>query len=202
MAAMSHRRTPATAQNGGGTFHVPRAGRLTVVGAGYRLGHVTLEGLEAMRVATKLFHTGFETWLKHWFPHIESANTFQNGSSHRCNRYEDICDQLMTCVRQGHDVVWAVYGSASVMVTASRNAIRRARQEGFEARVLPGISAPESLWADVLVPNRFPSASWCGCTVATAEDYLRAPWRFDASMRLVLMMLNTIGCIGDVLDPT
>ena len=72
-----------------------------------------MEALNAMQMATKLFHTGYESWISEWFPHVENINTFQNGSTHRNYRYEDIVDRLLTCVREGHDVVFAVYGSAA-----------------------------------------------------------------------------------------
>jgi hypothetical protein len=38
-----------------GTNVPARRGRLTIVGAGYRMGHCTVESLGAMRLATKLF---------------------------------------------------------------------------------------------------------------------------------------------------
>ena len=88
-------------------------GRLTVIGVGFRLATSPWKRLTLMQMATKLFHTGYESWISVWFPHVENINTFQNGSTHRNYRYEDIVDRLLTCVREGHDVVFAVYGSAA-----------------------------------------------------------------------------------------
>ena len=42
--------------------------KLTCVGLGFHAGHATLEGLQAMRAATRLFHAGHIPWLLATFP--------------------------------------------------------------------------------------------------------------------------------------
>jgi precorrin-2 methylase len=55
----------------------------------------------------------------------------------------------MTAVREGLNVCAAFYGHPGVFVYASHQSIRLARAEGFEAQMLPGISAEDCVFADL-----------------------------------------------------
>ena len=65
---------------------------------------------------------------------------------------------MLNEVRAGHNVVGVFYGHPGVLVTSSQRAIAIARDEGYSAKMVSGISAVDTLWADLGVD---PSRSGC-----------------------------------------
>jgi uncharacterized protein YabN with tetrapyrrole methylase and pyrophosphatase domain len=99
-------------------------------------------------------------------------------------------EAILSEVRAGKDVCAAFYGHPGVFVAPSHEAVRRARREGFPARLLPGISAEDCLFADLGVdPAR------CGCQSYEATDFLVHRRGFDPSAALVLWQIGTVGSI-------
>src|SRR5205814_2025529 len=73
----------------------------------------------------------------------------------------------------------------------SHEAIARARAEGYPARMLPGISAEDCLFADLgLDPAE------AGCQSFEATDFLLHERPADASVPLVLWQISVIGEFG------
>ena len=64
-------------------------------------------------------------------------------------------------VRLGKVVVGVFYGHPGIFVAPSHRAISIARAEGYEAKMLPAVSAEDSLYADLGVD---PSRCGCVCT--------------------------------------
>ena len=58
-------------------------------------------------------------------------------------------ERILADVRAGYQVVAAFYGHPGVGVEPGHAAIRLAREEGFSARMLPGVSADACLYADL-----------------------------------------------------
>jgi uncharacterized protein YabN with tetrapyrrole methylase and pyrophosphatase domain len=66
--------------------------------------------------------------------------------------------------------------------------IRRAREEGFRSKMVPGVSAEDCLFADLGVdPGR------TGCQSFEATDFLIYRRRFDPSSTLILWQIGVIG---------
>ena len=65
---------------------------------------------------------------------------------------------MLQSVRAGHNVVGIFYGHAGNFVTPSRRALTIARSEGYSVRMLPGISAEDSLLADLLIDPSYPGS--------------------------------------------
>ena len=97
-------------------------------------------------------------------------------------------DAILEPVRTGRRVCAAFYGHPGVFVYPSHRAIERARSEGFEARMLPAISAEDCLFADLGVD---PAA--CGCQSYEATDFLVRRRRIDPSAALVLWQVGLVG---------
>ena len=90
--------------------------------------------------------------------------------------------------KKGERVVAAFYGHPGVFVAPSHLAIAGARKEGFEARMLPGISAEDCLFADVgFDPGER------GCQSFEATDFLLRKRVFDVTSPLVLWQVGVIG---------
>jgi len=82
----------------------------------------------------------------------------------------------------------ACYGHPGVFVYPSHEAIRRARAEGYEARMLPGISAEDCLFADLGVD---PGIS--GCQSYEATDFMANARRIDPTSSVILWQIGVVG---------
>ena len=110
------------------------------------------------------------------------------GREPRPTAYEAMVEEILAHVRRGLDVCAAFYGHPGVFVAPSHEAVRRAREEGFRARMLPGVSAEDCLFADLGVdPARF------GCQSYEATDFLVHGSRVDPTATLVLWQIGTVG---------
>ena len=169
------------------------AGSLTVVGTGFLVaGQVTPESLSAIRAAGRFFFLVAEpatrVWLESQHPAAESLHdAFWEGRP-RQPAYDEIVERLLAAVREGHAVCAAFYGHPGVFVYSSHEAIRRARAEGFEARMLPGVSAEDCLFADLEVD---PAAA--GCQSFEATDFLVRNRPFDPRSGLILWQIGALG---------
>jgi precorrin-2 methylase len=168
-------------------------GQLVVVGTGITLvAHTTLETLECLKRADKLFYLVTEpaaaTWLRRLNASAESlADSYAPGKS-RLDTYEEMVQRMLTAVRGGAYVCAAFYGHPGVFVNPGHEAIRRARRAGFEARMLPGISAEDCLFADLGVD---PVDN--GCQSYEATDFLAYRRRIDSTSALILWQVGLLG---------
>jgi hypothetical protein len=97
---------------------------------------------------------------------------------------------MLAPVRRGAWVCTAFYGHPGVFVDPSHDAVARARAEGYAARMLPGISAEDCLYADLgLDPGED------GCQSFEATDFLVHRRRFDPRSLLVLWQIGAIGVL-------
>jgi hypothetical protein len=91
-------------------------------------------------------------------------------------------------LREGLNVCVVYYGHPGVFVMPSHDSIRQARAAGFEAIMLPGISAEDCLFADLGIdPGRI------GCQSFEATDFLVNRRKFDTSSHLILWQIGVIG---------
>jgi hypothetical protein len=97
-------------------------------------------------------------------------------------------DEILAAVREGKRVCAVFYGHPGVFVSPSHEAVRLAREEGFEARMLPAVSAEDCLVADLGVdPGARGWQSW------EATDFLLRGCRPDPTAALVLWQVDGIG---------
>ncbi len=166
-------------------------GSLTVVGTGIELpGQLTLEAREALTRADDVLYLVADpvaaAWLERLCPSAR-AFAYETGRPRR-EIYELIVEEILSCVRTGRSVCAAFYGHPGVFVDPAHEAIERARSEGFEARMLPGISAEDCLFADLGInPGR------TGCQSYEATDFLVNRRRVDTSAALILWQITVIG---------
>jgi uncharacterized protein YabN with tetrapyrrole methylase and pyrophosphatase domain len=168
-------------------------GSLVVVGTGIKLvGQTTLEALWCMQSAEKLLYLASDPAAEEWIRRQNStaatlADCYAEGKP-RHKTYEEITDRIVSAVRAGSQVCAAFYGHPGVFATPSHRAIRRARREGFDARMLPGVSAEDCLFADLGVD---PGEN--GCQSFEATDFLVRRRRFDPSSGLILWQVGALG---------
>ena len=168
-------------------------GSLTIVGTGIlAAGHVTPQAQGYVEEADKVFFVVAEPvtrmWLESLNPTAESlADAYGEGKARR-RSYREMADRMLEPVRNGLDVCVAFYGHPGILVDASRLAMRQARQEGHEARMLPAISSLDCLFADLEV-----DPSTCGCQSYEATDFLLRRRKVDPTGALVLFQVGAIG---------
>ena len=129
-----------------------------------------------------------ERWIKSLNPKAESLASCYVSGRPRMAAYERMIHKILRPVRAGRRVCAAFYGHPGVFVFPSHEAIRKAKQEGLDARMLPGISAEDCLFAELGVD---PARS--GCQSYEATDFLIYRRRFDPSSALILWQAGVVG---------
>jgi uncharacterized protein YabN with tetrapyrrole methylase and pyrophosphatase domain len=171
-----------------------QTGSLTVVGTGFGGGggQVTAEAGDAIASAEKVLYltpdASSDEWIRAANPTSESLGDFYLGRASRLESYLDITEHILSFVRRGLRVCAVFYGHPGVLVFPSHEAIIRARDEGFAARMLPGVSAEDCLFSDLGVdPGRR------GCLTFEATDFMIRRRRPDATIPMVLWQVGAVG---------
>lgn len=136
------------------------------------------------------------TRLESLNPNARSLTSLYRGGVPRRRIYEEMVEEILTAVRDGKRVCAVFYGHPGVYVEPSHEAVRRAREEGFEARMLPAVSAEDCLVADLGVdPGERGWQSW------EATGFLLHGFRPDPTAGLVLWQVDGIGKLDWNLEP-
>jgi hypothetical protein len=170
-----------------------KRGSLTIAGTGIKLiDQITCEAIETMRRADKLLYVvtnpPTELWIRRLNSSAESLSHLYAVGKPRGATYREMVESILGPVRAGLNVCAVFYGHPGVFVSPSHAAISRARREGFSARMLPGISAEDCLFADLGV-----NPSEQGCQSFEATDFLGARRRFDPTSSLILWQVGLLG---------
>jgi precorrin-6B methylase 1 len=177
------------------SFEADQRASLIVVGTGIcTVGQLTLAAISYIRESSAVFYLVAdpiaEDAIRQLSPNAVSLKGHYGEGKHRKDSYEAMVDQILTSVRAGNQTCAAFYGHPGVFAYPSHESIRRARQEGYLARMLPGISAEDCLFADLGVD---PAVN--GCQSFEATDFLLHDRVVDTSCQLILWQL---GVVGDV----
>jgi precorrin-3B methylase len=168
-------------------------GGLTVVGVGITLGHhVTLDALQEIQSADRIIYLiptpGIVAWLIRQNPNVASLADAYHPQRQRKETYGEMVDRVLAAVRAGERVCFAISGHPGVAVYASHAAIRRAREEGFAARMIPGISAEAVLVADLGI-----DPVDLGWQSIEATDFVANDHRIDTAVGLILWQIGVVG---------
>jgi uncharacterized protein YabN with tetrapyrrole methylase and pyrophosphatase domain len=175
-------------------------GSLTVVGTGIQLGtHLTPEARATIEKADAVLSLVTEPIMQELIERLNdrarSMHDLYTVGESRADTYEAMTEAILAEVRAGKDVCAVFYGHPGVFVAPSHESVRRARAEGFRARMLPGISAEDCLFADLGVD---PARS--GCQSYEATDFLVHRRRIDPEVSLVLWQVGTVGNVAAAAD--
>jgi len=135
-------------------------------------------------------------WIERANPHSRSLHGLYEGGKPRRETYAEMVDELLAPVRTGLDVCAAFYGHPGVFVNPGHEAIRRARAEGYRARMLPAVSALDCLVADLGID---PAAT--GLHSYEATDFVVHRRRPDPTASLVLWQIGVVGELGYATSP-
>ena len=168
-------------------------GSLTMAGTGFGGGgQITPDASHAIASAEKVLYLvpdpATAEWIQAANPTSESLGDFYVGRASRAQTYLDISEHILSFVRRGLRVCVVFYGHPGVLVFPAHEAIIRARDEGFAARMLPGVSAEDCLFSDLGVD---PGAR--GCLTFEATDFLVRGCRPDVTVPMVLWQAGAVG---------
>ena len=173
-------------------------GRLTVVGTGVRPSQLTPQARLAIERARKVFYLLPDPAAAGWIHALngtaESLHPTLDGPMANGDPHGRLVEAILTPVRQGLSTCAAFLGHPGVLLDPARRAVRRGREEGFPAEMLPGISAQDCLYADLGV-----DPGQAGCQSYEATDFLVHRRRFDPTSHLILWQ---IGAMGTMSSPT
>jgi siroheme synthase len=130
-----------------------------------------------------------EEWVMAMNNDVRSLQPLYKEGKDRRQTYREMIDLMMSEVRAGKRVVGAFYGHPGVFALVPHKVISMARVEGFKARMEPGISAEDCLYADMGLD---PGLS--GCVHYGATQFLVNQKCLDTS---ALVILWQIGMVGD-----
>lgn len=177
-----------------------KRGSLVVVGTGIQTaGQLTTEASEWIRLSEKVLYVvanpTSESVILSLNPAAESMNVFYGEGKLRKHTYRQMVDRVMVCVREGLATCMAAYGHPGIYARASHESIRRAREEGYLARMLPAVSAEDCLLADLGIDPGEP-----GCHSYEATSFLRNRRRPDPFAYVLLWQIGVIGEQGFAAD--
>jgi hypothetical protein len=168
-------------------------GRLVVVGIGIQLaGHVTAAAQGWIRAADKVFYIAADpatvAWICRENPSATTLRLEPPQDTSRADVYDEMVDPVLDALSQSQLVCLISYGHPGVLVGPVQRAVERAGEAGYPARLLPGISAEDCLFADL---GQDPGET--GWQSYDATDFLIHNRRVDPSSALILYQVAMVG---------
>ncbi|KAG9091311.1 hypothetical protein FS749_016640 [Ceratobasidium sp. UAMH 11750] len=130
-------------------------GSLTIAGSGIAsVSHMTLQTLSYLKSADKVYYIVCDAVTEAFIQDNSKGNyfdlsAFYDKDKHRYKSYVQMSEAMLKDVRAGQDVLGIFYGHPGVFVSPSHRALTLARREGYDAKMLPGISAEDYMFADL-----------------------------------------------------
>jgi precorrin-6B methylase 1 len=169
---------------------------LIVVGAGIRvIGQLTTESIAWIKVSEMVLYVVHDPVaaeiISDLNPSAESLARFYAEGKPRRQTYNEMVERVMECVCSGKHTCLVFYGHPGMFCWPGHEAVRQARLAGYTARMLPGISAEDCLFADLGLD---PATS--GCQSYEATDFLKNGRHVDPSSLLILWQPGLTGDPG------
>ncbi len=169
-----------------------KRGELIVVGTGITFGQMTQEAcaqVEQADLVLSVVPNGvINDHLLQLNPRHDSMMNYYGDNRTRLQTYEAMTTRMVNEVKAGKRVCTVFYGHPGVFVTSSHQAIRRLREEGYRARMLPGVSADACLIADIGVD---PSDN--GWLSFEATAFLFSERTIDPTISMLLWQIGIAG---------
>ncbi len=173
----------------------PNASSLVVVGSGIKFfAHLTTEAITYIQQSDVVLYLVNDPILKLWIQkqnkNTEALDFLYNSSPLRTEVYQRITNYVLEHLYQKKHVCFVLYGHPSIFSRPGLDAVRQAQKKGYFAKILPGISAEDCLFADLLI-----DPGSLGCQSFEATDFLIHQRKFDVSSHLILWQIDAIGIV-------
>ncbi|GAA5217904.1 SAM-dependent methyltransferase [Corallincola platygyrae] len=129
-------------------------------------------------------------WLQQKYPDLINLSQFygKDGEKDRRQTYQEMEDAILAPLRMGKRVCAIFYGHPGVFADVTHAAVKKARQEGYEAIMEPAISADACLYADLCIdPGLY------GIQAYEATQFLVYDRPLDPSSTLILWQVGVVG---------
>ncbi len=157
---------------------------------GSHLGPLARSYIEQADVVFAALSDGIvELWLESMHPDVRSLQPYYGkGDKSRMITYREWVEVMMVEVRAGKKVCAAFYGHPGIFAWSPHEVIKVARAEGYDARMEPGVSAEDCLYADLGIdPGRQ------GCQHYEAGQLLFSQTPINPQAYLVLWQVCLVG---------
>jgi precorrin-6B methylase 1 len=166
---------------------------LVVVGIGIRaVGQMTFDAVAWIKKAEKVLYVVNDAVAEEIVcqlnPSAESLAGLYADGKLRTVTYQEMVERILDCVRSGKVTCVVSYGHPGVFSYPAHEAMRRARAEGYAAKMLPGISAEDCLFADLGID---PSTS--GCQSFESTEFLINGHALDVTSHIILWQIGVVG---------
>jgi len=168
---------------------------LTVVGSGIKfMSQLTTEAKVHIEQSSIVLYLVNEPAMKQWIqkvnPCAESLDDYYTKYKLRSDCYQAITLYILETLRKKQHVCVVLYGHPTVFAKPALDAVIQAKQEGYFARILPGISTEDCLFADLLID---PGSK--GCLSFEATDLLIHKRKLDISCHVILWQVSVVGAL-------
>ncbi|MFM7576541.1 MAG: SAM-dependent methyltransferase, partial [Microcystaceae cyanobacterium] len=168
---------------------------LIIIGSGIATVGFTATDEQIIQEADKVFYCvadpATNVWLKTLRPDAYDLYVLYDENKVRYTTYMQMTDAMLYYMRQGQKVVGIYYGHPGIFVLSTHRAIQIARREGYRATMRAGISALDTLCADLGVDPSQP-----GMQTFEATDMLIRARVPDIHVHVVLWQVGLVGELG------
>jgi uncharacterized protein YabN with tetrapyrrole methylase and pyrophosphatase domain len=166
---------------------------LTVVGTGIKfLSQMTLEARTYIEKSDKVLFLLNNPALKQWIietnKNSESLDELYFSQESRLDSYHAITNYILGHLSHPMHLCVVMYGHPAVFSKPALDAVIEAKAQGYDAKILPGISAEDCLFADLLI-----DPGTCGSQSFESTDFLLYKRNFDPNSHLILWQPDVIG---------
>lgn len=169
---------------------------LVIVGTGIKfIAHLTTEAKAYIQQSDKVLYLVNDPAMKEWISinnkNAESLDPIYFNYAQRKESYCAITDYILEILHQNIHLCVVLYGHPAIFASPALAAAHIAKTEGYYTRILPGISAEDCLFADLLI-----DPGTCGCQTYEATDFLIYKRQFNVSSHLILWQVGMLGATG------
>ncbi len=119
---------------------------------------------------------------------IKNLGEFYFSGNNRLESYNMMVDSILSDVRKDKDVCVIFYGHPGVFVYPSHESIRQAKLAGYQARMLPAISAEDCLVADLGI-----DPGYSGCQHFECSQFMFYQHSINIYSSVILWQLGVVG---------
>lgn len=170
-------------------------GELTILGSGIETVGFTSSDELRIREADKVFYCVADpatvVWLKNLRSDAYDLYVLYDDTKLRYITYMQMTEAMLHYVRKGQNVVAIFYGHPGIFVLSTHRAVQIGRREGHKVTMRAGISALDTLCADLGIDPSQP-----GMQTFEATDTLIRRRHLDPEIHLVLWQVGLVGDLG------
>lgn len=165
---------------------------LTVIGTGIKfLSHITVETKAYIENADKVLfllnEPAIAEWIKNKNPSYESLEELYFSCNARRDSYTKITNYILETLKHIKHLCVAFYGHPTIFADPALEAAKIAKSQGYDVRILPGISAEDCLFADLFI-----NPGQRGCQSYEATDLVENQKRIDNRSHLIIWQPDCI----------